>query len=118
MSIHGKLGHKDGKIDTHHVGRHAPEGGKVRRVCLPRYISRAGAVKGDGIAIIFSISTQISGIRDSRVNHQLTAAVVAAQLETNLIVSSQDEARVDRLTSAAVLLVSHRLVEHHVACAG
>ncbi len=118
MSVRGKLGHKDGEHGTSHVGCQAPDGGKVCGVGPPRYISRAGAVKGNGIGIVFSISTQISGICDSRVNHQLAAAVVAGQLETNLIVGFQHEAHVHGLTCAALLLVSHRLVEHHVACAG
>ena len=74
--------------------------------------------KGDCKAIVFRTTAQIGGIHDCRVNHQLAAAVVAAQLESDLIVGFQDEARLDGLTNAAPLLVSHRLAEHYVACGG
>ena len=72
------------------------------------------------MAFIITGTAEIGGIQvyGGGIDHQFAAAIVATQFKGDLIVGFEEEARIDRLAHAVLLLVGHRFVQQDVAGRG
>lgn len=68
------------------------------------------AIENDAAAVVLAVAAEVGGKGEHGVDHQLLGAIVAGELEADLIAGGEDVAAVDDAALAVDLLIDDRLV--------